>query len=158
VTRARRERTADIVLGRLAEPAGRFARFGLVGLSGLVVNESLLALLTERASVYYLASAVVSTQASILWNFALTESWVYRRRSCRLDLRGRLLAFCLVCTTAQLATTPFLYLLVDVIALPYLIGNLIAIPLATVLRFGLADRVIWRREPALSPAHPKGSA
>jgi dolichol-phosphate mannosyltransferase len=127
------------------ETAGRLARFGLIGLSGLVVNEALLALLTERASLYYLASAVISTQASILWNFALTERWVYSRRSYRLGWGARLGAFCLVGTTAQVLTTPVLYLLVDRAGLPYLIGNLIAIGASTVVRFTIAERVIWSR-------------
>ena len=127
------------------ETAGRLARFGLIGLSGLVVNEALLALFTERARIYYLASAVISTQASILWNFALTERWVYSRRSYRLAWGARLGAFCLVGTTAQVLTTPVLYLLVDRGGLPYLMGNLIAIGASTLARFTIADRVIWSR-------------
>jgi dolichol-phosphate mannosyltransferase len=138
---------AQLVRLRMPETTGRLARFGLIGLSGLVVNESLLALLTERARLYYLASAVISTQASILWNFALTERWVYARRSCRLDWRVRLGAFCLVCTTAQVLTTPILYLLV-LGGTPYLIGNLVAIGASTLARFTIAENVIWKRRPA----------
>jgi dolichol-phosphate mannosyltransferase len=145
---------AQLVRLRLPAPTARFVRFGLIGLSGLLVNESLLALLTERARLYYLASAVVATQLSILWNFALTERGVYRRRSCRLDLRARLVAFCLVCTTAQVATMPVLYLLVDGAAIPYLVANLIAIALSTLVRFAIAEQVIWRREAAAHPNDP----
>ena len=51
----------------------RFARFGVVGASGLVVNTLLLALLTDVAGVFYVVSAVIATQASTLWNFCFTE-------------------------------------------------------------------------------------
>jgi dolichol-phosphate mannosyltransferase len=148
----------QLVRLRLPDASGRLARFGLIGLSGLVVNESLLALFTERAGFYYLASAVISTQASIMWNFALTERWVYSRRDCRLGWRARLGAFCLVCTTAQVLTIPLLYLLVDTGALPYLIGNLFAIGVSTLLRFTIAERVIWKARPAavLAPARRSG--
>ena len=138
---------------RLPEPTIRFVRFGLIGLSGLIVNESLLALIAGRLGVYYLAAAGVSTQVSILWNFALTERWVYARRSCRLDRKARLGTFCVVATTAQLATIPVLYVLVDHAAVPYLLANLITIGLATLVRFTLAERVIWKRAPS---AHPNG--
>lgn len=138
---------------RLPEPTARFVRFGLIGLSGLIVNESLLALLTEEAALYYLAAAAVSTQASILWNFMLTERYVYGTRSCRFDLKARLVTFCLVCTTAQVATTPVLYLLVDRAGVPYLLANLISIALATLIRFTVAEQVIWKRE---ASAHPNG--
>ena len=145
---------------RLADASGRLVRFGLIGLSGLVVNESLLAFFTERAGLYYLASAVISTQASILWNFALTERWVYSSRSCRLRWRARLGAFCLVCTTAQVLTIPLLYLLVDLGGLPYLTGNLFAIAASTLLRFTVAERVIWKARPAavLAPARRSGTS
>jgi dolichol-phosphate mannosyltransferase len=144
---------------RLPDASGRLARFGLIGLSGLLVNESLLALLTERAGLYYLAAAVISTQLSIVWNFTLTERWVYSSRSCRLGWRARLGAFCLVCTTAQVLTIPLLYLLVDVGGLPYLIGNLFAIAASTLLRFTVAERVIWRARPAvLAPARKSGTS
>ena len=139
----------QLVTLRLAGRTGRLARFGLIGLSGLVVNEALLALFTEKAGFYYLASAVISTQASILWNFALTERWIYARRNCRLDWKSRLGAFCLVCTTAQVMTIPLLYLLVDTIALPYLLANLFAIGASTLLRFTVAESVIWKSRPAV---------
>jgi dolichol-phosphate mannosyltransferase len=150
----------QLVRLRLPDASGRLARFGLIGLSGLVVNESLLAFFTERAGLYYLASAVISTQASILWNFALTERWVYSSRSCRLGWRARLGAFCLVCTTAQVLTIPLLYLLVDLGGLTYLIGNLFAIAASTLLRFTVAERVIWKARPAavLAPARRSGTS
>jgi dolichol-phosphate mannosyltransferase len=140
---------------RLAGTTGRLARFGTIGLSGLVVNEALLVALTERARLYYLASAVISTQVSIIWNFALTERWVYRRRSCRFDWKSRLGAFCLVCTTAQVLTTPVLYLTVEGIGVPYLLANIVAIGTSTLVRFTIADRVIWRR--AAAAREPSGA-
>ena len=135
----------QLVRLRRPEATGRLARFGVIGLTGLVINEALLALATERAHLYYLASAVISTQIAILWNFALTERWVYGGRSCRFDWKSRLGAFCLVCTTAQIMTTPMLYLLVDGAAVPYLLANLFAIGTSTLVRFAIADRVIWKR-------------
>src|SRR5918999_6246097 len=59
---------------------GTMARFGLVGLSGLVVNQLLLWTEVEALEVHYLLAAMVATQGSTLWNFALTERWVYPRR------------------------------------------------------------------------------
>jgi len=141
-----------VELARLRRPeaTGRLMRFAVIGVSGLVVNETLLALFTERARLYYLAAAVISTQAAILWNFALTERWVYARRNCRLDWKSRLAAFCLVCTTAQILTTPILFLLVDGAGTPYLLGNLFAIGASTLVRFGVAERVIWKRRPSVT--------
>ena len=56
----------------------RFARFGVVGVSGLVVNTLVLALMTDVVGLFYVVSAVIATQASTLWNFCFTEAWVLR--------------------------------------------------------------------------------
>ena len=58
---------------RFGEGSLRFIQFLLVGISGLLVNTLLLALATEVFGLHYLMSAVLATQGSTLWNFALTE-------------------------------------------------------------------------------------
>jgi putative flippase GtrA len=45
-------------------------------------------------------------------------------------------------------TIPLLYLLVDLGGLSYLIGNLCAIAASTLLRFTIAERVIWKVRPS----------
>ena len=66
---------------RFGEETWRFARFMATGASGLVVNSLLLALATHVLGLQYLLlSALLATQGSSLWNFALTESWVFRSR------------------------------------------------------------------------------
>ena len=56
---------------------GRFVGFAVVGASGLVVNQVALWFLTSKVGVYYLLSAVVATQISTIWNFALVERFVF---------------------------------------------------------------------------------
>lgn len=130
---------------RFPEPTARLAGFALIGASGLIVNESLLAAFTEGAGFNYLASAMLATQAAIVWNFGLTERWIYSRRPCHYDWRSRFASFVLICTTAQLLTTPILLGLVAVAGLPYLVANLVAIGASTGCRFTLAESVVWKR-------------
>jgi len=75
-------------LRELKLPAGtrRFRdwlRFGLVGASGLVVNQVLVILLTETFGIYYLVSAVLATFGSSSSNFALAETWAFADRKAR---------------------------------------------------------------------------
>ena len=58
----------------------RFARFGVVGATGLVVNTRLLAFFTELVGIFYVVAAILATQGSTLWNFCLTELWVFSDR------------------------------------------------------------------------------
>jgi len=56
----------------------RFIRFGLVGASGIVVNELALAIVSGSFGAHYLVGVVVATQVSSAWNFVLIERWAFR--------------------------------------------------------------------------------
>ena len=71
---------ADIQAPQMNAPSGkvgRFVGFAVVGASGLVVNQMALWFLTSKLGVYYLLSAVLATQISTIWNFALVERFVF---------------------------------------------------------------------------------
>ncbi|MDH5225004.1 MAG: GtrA family protein [Actinomycetota bacterium] len=128
------------------ERLSRFVAFALVGLSGLVVNQVALWWFTETGGLHYLLSAVIATQLSSLWNFVLIESFVFRGNE-----EGRLtrLAWFLVMNNAWLLLRgPVLVLLTEGIGIGYLMSNAIAIGMATVVRFLVADDLIWRQRGA----------
>jgi dolichol-phosphate mannosyltransferase len=58
----------------------RFAKFGLVGGSGVLVNEGLLWLLWGVWGVVLLAASLIAIEVSIIWNFFLNEAWTFRDR------------------------------------------------------------------------------
>ena len=74
----------------------RFARFGAVGLSGLVVNTAVLAFLTDFVGLFYVVSAIFATQVSTLWNFSFTEFWVFSDRAARRGRGSRMALFFLM--------------------------------------------------------------
>jgi len=127
------------LLGRL-----RFARFGVVGASGLVVNTLLLAALTDLAGFYYLASAAIATQGSTLWNFAFTERWVFGDREHKRGGAGRRLVLFLAMNNAALALRgPILVLLTSSLGVHYVLSNILSLVALTLLRYALADSWIW---------------
>jgi dolichol-phosphate mannosyltransferase len=130
----------------------RFVKFGLVGASGLAVNMLVLAALTAGAHVFYLASAFFATEASIGWNFVLSEAWVFRKRG-RGGQLGRLASFAVLNNAAFALSGPLLWLLVSGLGVNYLLGNLLSITALMFVRFLVSDKLIWREErrPELSP-------
>ncbi len=129
----------------------RFAGFALVGASGIFVNSLALYLGTAKLHIYYLISAALATVASTIWNFALTEFWVYRSSQMAGILR-RLGIFFVVNVLALSLRTPMIYALTSLEGINYVISNLISLALLTVVRFELADNIIW------SPAQPASTA
>jgi putative flippase GtrA len=120
---------------------GRFLGFALVGATGLVVNQVTLWILTEKVGIYYLLSAILATQVSTLWNFALVERWVFDGGT---EGRWRRLGLFAIMNNAWLLLrTPFLFLLTEGVHVNYLWSNAIVLGAMTLVRFGIADRVIW---------------
>ena len=127
-------------LGRL-----RFARFGVVGASGLVVNTLVLAALTDVAGLYYVASAAAATQVSTLWNFTLTELWVFSDREHKHSRFRRLAMFFGMNNLALALRGPILVLLTSWMGIHYLLSNILSLVALTLVRYALADALIWAK-------------
>lgn len=131
---------------RFGEGFLRFTGFALVGLSGILVNSLVLYLATDQLRIFYLLSVVIATVGSTLWNFSLTEALVYRSKDQAKGRVRRLLLFSVMNTAALGLRGPVIFVLTSLIGINYLISNLASLVLLTVLRFTLADNIIWGRE------------
>lgn len=128
---------------RFGEESLRFTGFALVGLSGILVNSLALFLATEQMNLHYLFSAAVATLVSTLWNFSLTEGFVYRSKQQAEGRAKRLGLFFVMNMLALALRTPLIYLLTTLLGVYYLASNLVSLAALTVLRFLLADNMIW---------------
>lgn len=139
-------RTFNPVASRWPDPWSRLVRltrFGTVGVSGFVVNEAVLALLVSGFGLNYVLGAVLATQCSSLWNFALVEWWAFRGTESRRSMRQRLGLFLVVNNIALLLRGPILVVLTSVVGMNYLVSNLVSLGVLTVARFAIADSWIW---------------
>src|SRR5215216_6748239 len=123
----------------------RFARFGAVGVSGLVVNTALLATLTDVIGLFYVVSAVIATQGSTFWNFWLTERWVFADRRHKRSKSSRMALFFAMNNVALAIRGPLLILLTSGLGIHYAVSNVISLVGLTLLRFALADSWIWAK-------------
>lgn len=122
----------------------RLIKFGLVGLSGVAVNTAALWLFTQPMNHHYLIAAVLATAFSTTWNFALTETLVFRGEKPN-TLFGRGVRFYLVNILALLLRLPILALLVSGLGVGVLIANVITLALLFVGRFVIADSAIYAK-------------
>ena len=129
---------------RLAGQAN-FVRFLLVGATGLGVNSLALAAFTELAGIHYVLSAAIATQVSTLWNFGLTERWVFGKREAGRSFWQRLVSFLTMNNLMLLLRGPIMALLVSQLGVNYIIANLVSLFAMTVLRYLLADKWIWSK-------------
>jgi putative flippase GtrA len=122
---------------------GNLGRFLLVGLSGLAVNSAAFLLLYDYAHVHYLVAAIFSTQFSTTWNFLLVERWVYSHRDLRTGVWPRFWKFAVVNNLSLLLRGPAMIVLVSYFKLMPALANVVALGAIALIRFGIADTVIW---------------
>ncbi len=122
----------------------RFARFGIVGASGFVVNEVALALFVSTFSVNYLVGADRGDAGiDALELLALRALGVPRHRCETFERRTGCCLFFMVNNAALLLRGPILVVLTSGLGLNYLVSNLVSLGVLTVVRFAVADNWIW---------------
>ncbi|GLY08406.1 glycosyltransferase family 2 protein [Actinoplanes sp. NBRC 101535] len=120
----------------------RMLAFALIGVSGLLPNQAVLWALLHGTAMHYTAAAVVANVVAVLWNFALTDSLLYRNHR-RRGLLSRFSRFFLMGNADLLVRIPLLALLVSGLSLGVLAGNMLTLVASFVLRFLISDRLIY---------------
>ncbi len=134
--------TTDLVLKKFVSGS----QFATVGALGLVVNQVLLWLLVDVVHMgHLLLAAAIATQGSTTFNFIGTESWVYgtRRSGGAWGIIRRFVAYDAINSVALVVRLPLLQFLYAGLHMNYLVANLISLVTLTLLRFLIADNVIW---------------
>ncbi|MEL7141106.1 MAG: glycosyltransferase [Cyanobacteria bacterium J06643_4] len=140
-------------LGRLRQkfPTRRFIRYGIVGLSGVLVDMLLLYLLHGTSiGLGLTTSKLIAAEVAIISNFLWNDVWTFA------DMVGtqtgwssrfkRLLKFNAVCLTGLFLDVLLLNIFFNLVfsqGLPYL-ANLIAIGLVAIWNFWLNLKLSWR--------------
>jgi putative flippase GtrA len=117
--------------------------FGLVGVSGMVVNQALFWFFHDVMSFWISWAAIAATQGSTIWNFVLIDRVVYRGRSSGSRWYQRFAKSWATNTASLLLRVPLLLLLTHAVGLNPHWANFVTLLVLFVLRFWISDRYIW---------------
>jgi len=120
----------------------RFLEYCIVGVSGILVNEGLLWLLTEGAGWHFIVSGAIAIELSILSNFVFNDLWAFNDRR-NGNYFFRMLKFNFSRILTGILNLGILWCLTQ-IGLNYLLSNLIGIAVATIFGFTLCLRWVWK--------------
>jgi dolichol-phosphate mannosyltransferase len=136
---------------RLAKlPVNRFIRFAMVGLSGVVVDMSVLYLLSDPAMLGWglTRSKLIAAELAIINNFVWNDHWTFsdisgHQKGLRARLR-RFTKFQLVCLVGLVLNTLLLNLQFNLLGMNRYLANAIAIVVVTGWNFYLNLKLSWR--------------
>ena len=122
----------------------RFAKFCIVGFSGVIVNLGILYLL-KQVGFFYLAS-VIAIEASILTNFLLNDTWTFqdKRRPGKKSFLYRLIKWNIARGGTSLIVNFGIFTLLTSIGVNYLVSQFIGIVFATLLAYVLSLVWVWK--------------
>ncbi len=132
--------TIRLIVYRFARPL----RFGVVGLSGMVVNSAILWALVRELHLAVLLGSLLATEVAILSNFLLNDRWTFRGVSER-SLMQRMLRFNGVALGGLAITAGMLTALASYTHLHLLIANGLAVGAATGWNYVVNSRWTWRQ-------------
>jgi len=121
----------------------RAGRFGLVGLSGVVVNTVVLYLLVARYGWGHLAAAAMATEVAILSNYLLNNHWTFRDRLSSLPWPQRVVRYNLIALGGLVISLAVLTVLTTTLGMHYLLANLVGICVATAWNYVANARLTW---------------
>ncbi len=122
----------------------RFAKFGLVGASGVLVNSGLLYVLSEFGGVDYRLASLIAIESAICSNFVLNHLWTWRDRKVhrKRDVFRRFWRFNLSSGMVALVINwGLLVLLTELAGMSPHVANLFGIALGTVANYSASH--LW---------------
>lgn len=126
-----------------ADSATELARFGIVGASGVLVNNAALFLLHGALGWHLILASVVAVETAIVNNFIWNDLWTFSERT---PARFRFLRFNLVSLGGLVVNTGALVGIVALTGAHYLVANLVAIGAAMAWNFSANARWTWLRD------------
>jgi len=125
----------------------RLVKFIAVGLSGVLVNEGLLWLLTKFGGLKYYFSSLIGIEASIITNFLLNDYFTFADRHAdkkKSSFLARLLKFNVTCAAGAAISYGILLLFTEVFGVNYLLSNLIGILIGFIWNYLLSTLWTWK--------------
>jgi putative flippase GtrA len=121
----------------------RWAKFGAVGATGIIVQALMLAFFLQVVGLHYLAATALAVEASVLHNFVWHRKWTWadRPQSCAALM---LLRFNLTSGAMSIiGNLVLMFVFVSEVKLNAFFANLITIAICSLINFTLSDRFVF---------------
>lgn len=118
-------------------------RFGVVGVISFLVDYGILYVLTEKANIYYLLSAGISFTVSVVINYLLSMSWVFKSNKKR-GKKEEFIIFVVLSLGGLLLNQVMMYVFVDYMNVYYLLAKIVATAIVMIYNF-ISRKLILER-------------
>ncbi len=118
-------------------------RFGVVGVISFLIDYGILYVLTEKANIYYLLSAGISFTVSVVINYLLSMSWVFKSNKKR-GKKEEFIIFIVLSLGGLLLNQVMMYVFVDYMNVYYLLAKIVSTAIVMIYNF-ISRKLILER-------------
>ena len=121
----------------------RWAKFGAVGATGIIVQALMLVFFLQVVELHYLAATALAVEASVLHNFVWHKKWTWadRPQSCTALM---LVRFNLTSGAMSLfGNIVLMFVFVSQVKISAYAANFITIAICSLINFTLSDRFVF---------------
>ncbi|WP_424429518.1 GtrA family protein [Methanothrix sp.] len=124
---------------------GRFVyKFALVGATGAVVNLAVLWFLTEHVHIYYVISALIAIESSIVWNFFLNTRATFNYDFMDMGaLFSAMFRYHIISFAGMLINLSALFALTEGAKIHYLVAESLAILIVFIFNYLSSINYVW---------------
>lgn len=119
-------------------------RFGVVGVISFLVDYGILYVLTEKANIYYLLSAGISFTVSVVINYLLSMSWVFKSNKKKRGKKEEFIIFIVLSLGGLLLNQVMMYVFVDYMNVYYLLAKIVATAIVMIYNFTSRKLILER--------------
>ena len=116
-------------------------KFAVVGFSAFVVDFSTLYIFKEKVQVNKYVANTIAFVVSASFNFALNRAWSFSSQDP--NITAQALKFAVSMSIGFLIATGFIYLFSDKLKFNFYLSKLLAISIAMIWNFGMANLVLF---------------
>ena len=118
-------------------------RFGVVGVISFLIDYGILYVLTEKANIYYLLSAGISFTVSVVINYLLSMSWVFKSNKKR-GKKEEFIIFIVLSLGGLLLNQVMMYVFVDYMNVYYLLAKIVSTAIVMIYNFISRNLILER--------------
>lgn len=109
-------------------------RFVAVGAVAFIIDYSILYILTDIFSIYYLISAALAFTISTIFNYIFSMIWVFKGRK-NISKKNELIMFVLLSIIGLVINQVIMFILVEIISFYYMFAKIVATLIVMVWNF-----------------------
>jgi dolichol-phosphate mannosyltransferase len=119
-------------------------KFAFVGATGAILNLSIIFALTNYILIWYMISAIIAIECSILWNFYLNTKLTFNYKFLNgSELLAAGFKYHLASFAGLIINIAALFALTEFLKIYYLFSELLAIVLAFGINYFISIRYVW---------------